>query len=95
MWHISRIAIMNAVEIRKVWNGLQALALTNRNRQWLADRLIESKTPTRSRAKKQDPTLMTKDEFFAKVDEALEQAKRGEVYRFESNEDMFNWLESL
>lgn len=30
-------------------------------------------------AKKKDETLMTKEEFFAEVDEALDQAKRGEV----------------
>ena len=30
-------------------------------------------------AQKKDETLMTKEEFFAEVDEALDQAKRGEV----------------
>lgn len=32
-------------------------------------------------AKKKDESLMTKEEFFAEVEEALEQAKRGEVTR--------------
>lgn len=31
-------------------------------------------------AKKQDATLMTKEEFFARVDEAREQIRRGEGY---------------
>ena len=31
-------------------------------------------------AKKEDPTLMTKEEFFARVDEAREQIRRGEGY---------------
>ena len=36
--------------------------------------------------KKQDPTLMTKEEFFARVDESLEQARQGRVYEKFPNE---------
>lgn len=42
-----------------------------------------------------DPTLMTKEEFFARVDEAQKQAERGEVYRFTDKQEMLNWLNSL
>ena len=47
------------------------------------------------KSKAKDETLMTKEEFFAEVDEALEQAKRGEVTRFTNKEDMVKWLNSL
>ncbi len=46
-------------------------------------------------AKKEDATLMTKEEFFANVDEALEQAKRGEGRSFDNLADMNAWLNSL
>lgn len=32
-------------------------------------------------AKKNDPTLMTKEEFFAKIDRSLEEARNGNVTR--------------
>ncbi|MBQ9427102.1 MAG: hypothetical protein IJU36_05665 [Paludibacteraceae bacterium] len=43
-------------------------------------------------AKKKDRTLMTKDEFFANVDEALEQAKQGRVHRMRSDESLEDFL---
>lgn len=42
-----------------------------------------------------DPTCMTKEEYFAMLDRSEEQAKRGEVYRFNDREEMLNWLNSL
>ena len=46
-------------------------------------------------AKKQDPTLMTKEEFFARVDEAREEIKQGKGKRFSNPEEMNAWLNSL
>lgn len=43
-------------------------------------------------AKKEDPTLMTREEFFANVDEALEQAKQGRVHRMLPNESLDDFL---
>lgn len=45
--------------------------------------------------KQADPTLMTKEEFFARVDEAREQIRRGECKRFTDHEQMTAWLNSL
>ena len=45
--------------------------------------------------KKADPTLMTKEEFFARVDEALEQAREGRVHRIETKEELNQFLNSL
>ena len=42
-----------------------------------------------------DPTCMTKEEYFAMLDQSKEQAKRGEVYRFDDKEKMLNWLNTL
>ena len=42
-----------------------------------------------------DPTCMSKEEYFAMLDRSEEQAKRGEVYRFNDKEQMLTWLNSL
>lgn len=46
-------------------------------------------------AKKQDPTLMTKEEFFARVDEAREQIRRGEGIKMLPNETLEEFLERV
>ncbi|MBQ4186752.1 MAG: hypothetical protein II642_02600, partial [Firmicutes bacterium] len=46
-------------------------------------------------AKKNDPTLMTKEEFFANVDEALEQAQKGQVHRMEPDESLDDFLKRV
>ena len=43
-------------------------------------------------AKKQDPTLMTKEEFFARVDEAREQIRRGDGIKMLPNESLDEFL---
>lgn len=48
-----------------------------------------------AKEKADDPTLMTKEEFFARVDESREQIRRGEGIRFSNREEMNNWLNSL
>ncbi len=45
--------------------------------------------------KKKDETLMTKEEYFAKIDCAMQQAERGEGREFSSKEEMNAWLNSL
>ena len=47
------------------------------------------------REKADDPTLMTKEEFFRMIDEAREQARQGKVRSFDSVEEMNRWLNSL
>ena len=46
-------------------------------------------------AKKEDETLMTKEEFFANVEEAERQIERGEGITFSNINDMNAWLNSL
>ena len=45
--------------------------------------------------KQADPTLMSKEEFFARVDKAEQQIDRGESITFENQEAMNAWLNSL
>ncbi len=45
--------------------------------------------------KQADPTLMSKEEFFARVDKAEQQIDRGEGITFDNQEAMKAWLNSL
>ena len=46
-------------------------------------------------AEKEDATLMTKEEFFARVDKAREEIRQGKGKRFSNLEEMNAWLNSL
>lgn len=45
--------------------------------------------------RKADPTEMTREEFFARVDQSLEQARKGQVHRIESKAELQQFLNSL
>lgn len=44
---------------------------------------------------KNDPTLLTKEEFFAKLERAEEQKERGEYMTFASAEELDKYIRSL
>ena len=44
---------------------------------------------------KGDPTLMNKEEFFARIDEAKREIEEGKGITFDNLEDMNAWLNSL
>ena len=46
-------------------------------------------------AKKNDPTLMTKEEFFASLDRGEEAFRQGKTHRINSVEELNNFLSSL
>ncbi len=46
-------------------------------------------------AEKEDPTLMTKEEFFARLDKAEKEIAEGKGVTFTNKEDMNAWLNSL
>ena len=45
--------------------------------------------------KQADPTLMTKEEFFARVDKAEKEIAEGKGITFTNKDDMNAWLNSL
>ena len=45
--------------------------------------------------KQEDPTLMTKEEFFARVDKAEKEIAEGKGITFTNKDDMNAWLNSL
>ncbi len=44
---------------------------------------------------KDDPTLMSKEAFFAQLDEAEREIAEGKCYTFTNLDDMNSWLNSL
>ena len=81
--------VMTAVALNNLLNYIAGLNLSQRNRQWLADKIVN--LPKKGKVVK-DPTLMSEEEFFARVDEA----RTGEVVaRFSDKESMRAWLNSL
>ena len=46
-------------------------------------------------AEKEDPTLMTQEEFFARIDKAEEEIAEGKGITFTNKDDMNAWLNSL
>ena len=81
---------MTAVEVNaQIWHDMAEIADSEALMKQLAKYLKKLV------AKKNDPTLMTKEEFFARVDEALEQARQGRVHRIETKEELNQFLNSL
>lgn len=46
-------------------------------------------------AQEKDETLMTKEEFFAKIDESLQQAREGKVHEMLPDETLDEFLERV
>ena len=46
-------------------------------------------------AQKEDSTLMTKEEFFAKIEQAEKQIQEGKGITFTDSKEMNSWLNSL
>lgn len=83
---------MTTVAMNNLWNYIQGLQLTSRNQKWLADRLLKS---SNERKAPKDDALMTEEEFFAGIDEAREQIRRGEGVSFTDLDEMNAWLNKL
>jgi uncharacterized short protein YbdD (DUF466 family) len=80
--------IMTALEVNtQIWRNIAAIADDEPLMTQLAKyvkKLVAKK--------KKDSTLMTKEEFFANVDEALLQAKQGRVHRMKDGESLDEFL---
>ena len=81
---------MTAVEMNtQIWRSIAEIA----DDELLMEQL--AKYLKKLVAKKNDPTCMTKEEFFASVDESLQQAQQGKLHRIESKAELNQFLNSL
>lgn len=81
---------MTTVAMHNLWNYIQGLNLSARNQTWLANQLMAEKEK-KQKKKAEDPTLMTKEEFFARIEEA----SKGEGKSFSSVKALDQYLRSL
>lgn len=80
-----QIANMNAEILRNLGTLAEDENMLNRVAKYLRKLIRE----------KEDPTLMSKEEFFAKVDEAKREIAEGKGITFDNMNDMNAWLNSL
>ena len=81
---------MTAVEMNtQIWRSIAEIA----DDELLMEQL--AKYLKKLVAKKNDPTCLTKEEFFARVDESLQQARQGKLHKIESKEELNQFLNSL
>ena len=73
---------MTTVAMNNLWNYIQGLSLSRRNQAWLAERLLNASK--QEKKVKTDPTEMTKEEFFARIEEA----SKGPVFRCSGVEEL-------
>lgn len=80
-----QIANMNAEILRNLGTLAEDENMLNRVAKYLRKLVKE----------KEDPTLMSKEEFFAKIDEAKREYEEGNYIAFDNIDDMHAWLNSL
>lgn len=80
---------LNAMNV-ELWQSIEAIAdsepLMRRLTKYAKKLVME---------RREDPTEMTEEDFFAHVDKSLEQAQQGHVHRIESKEELHLFLNSL
>ena len=60
------------ISLEGIWQFLESLNLSNRSKEWLADKLIES-----TYGKKEDIEYISKEEILAGIDAGLKDMKAG------------------
>lgn len=65
---------MTSVALNNLWNYLQGLQLSQKNRKWLADKLTETKSATKTN----------------ELDFALDDIKQGRILTYNSLDELIN-----
>jgi len=69
---------MSAVQIEGLWSYIQTLALSNYNKQWLAERLVESATNNADGGKKETDYILSSDAMRQIIEEGDQQLAAGQ-----------------
>lgn len=75
---------MSTAALTNLWNYIQGMSLSDRNKQWLADRLIESKS---SRKKEAD--------LARRIERGRQEIRSGESSTCKTKEELRSFLETL
>lgn len=76
---------MGTTQIEGLWAYIQTLSLSNRNKQWLADKLLESKKESVSPSN--DPWF-EQEENIEMLNKSISEEKSAKEYSLESIADM-------
>lgn len=77
-----------SASMESLWQYIQSLSLSDRNREWLAAKLLEG--TGRKQVKDEEETeYISKEEVLAKIDEGLKDVKAGRTLSFD--EFMREW----
>lgn len=80
---------MSTAALNNLWIYIQSMALSDRNKQWLADRLIESKSSQTCVSAKEDA------ELFNAIQRGRDEINRGECTTCTTHEELNAFLHSL
>lgn len=78
---------MSNTALTNLWNYIQSMSLSDRNKQWLAERLLESTSSAKAKAEK-----IALD---AKIEQARQEIRNGECTTCRSKEELNAFLEAL
>jgi len=70
--------IMSSVQIEGLWSYIQTLALSNYNKRWLAERLVESATNNADGGKKETDYILSSDAMRQIIEEGDQQLAAGQ-----------------
>ena len=79
---------MTSVALNNLWTYLQGLSLSQKDRNWLAGKLA---MPAND-AKKEDQTLVSKEEFIASLERGEEEYRQGKCVRLLQGESVSEML---
>ena len=74
---------MTTIAMKSLWEFLQSLSLSQRNRKWLAEKLLDAEKKDGT-----DPTCMSKEDFFARLDKA----EQGQSHVMRDDENLSDFL---
>lgn len=79
-----------SASMESLWQYIQSLSLSNRNREWLADKLLEGTGRRQVKEEEEEGTeYISKEEVLAMIDSGLKDVKAGRSQSFE--EFMSEW----
>lgn len=78
---------MSTAALTNLWNYIQGMSLSDRNKQWLADRLMESKSTAKSGSESLD--------LEARIKRGRDEIRRGECVTCKTKDELHSFLDAL
>lgn len=82
---------MSGIALNNLWVFIQSMGLSDRNKQWLADRLIESKSSTRNGL----TSAVDDADLLSAIQHGRDEINKGECITCATSEELNTFLCSL